>query len=183
MGALSPEDVAYMKDVPYLSCIGSLQYLASMTRSDIAQVVAYLAHFNSNPGLQHWAAVKHLFYYLKGTLEHKLHYSGKLDPTMFFLKIQALRAHLLCGARTQPAGYTTVYNCAALMILSNYDSVRSTYCRAIMKGSIHDRGTSCWDYAVTGRIPSVRTHTSIIMGSIKPACLGAPDCHCNTRSQ
>ncbi len=36
-----------MKDVPYLSCIGSLQYLASMTRSDIAQVVAYLARFNS----------------------------------------------------------------------------------------------------------------------------------------
>ncbi len=33
MGALSPEDVEYMKDVPYLSCIGSLQYLASMTRS------------------------------------------------------------------------------------------------------------------------------------------------------
>ncbi len=50
MGALSPEDVAYMKDVPYLSCIGSLQYLASMTRSDIAQVVAYLAHFNLQGG-------------------------------------------------------------------------------------------------------------------------------------
>ncbi len=31
MGASSPEDVEYMKDVPYLSCIGSLQYLASMT--------------------------------------------------------------------------------------------------------------------------------------------------------
>ncbi len=31
-----------------------------MTRSDIAQVVAYLARFNSNPGPQHWAAVKHL---------------------------------------------------------------------------------------------------------------------------
>ncbi len=49
-----------------------------MTRSDIAQVVAYLARFNSNPGPKHWAAVKHLLRYLKGTLEHKLHYSGEL---------------------------------------------------------------------------------------------------------
>ncbi len=38
MGASSPEDVEYMKDVPYLSCNGSLQYLAPMIRSDIAQV-------------------------------------------------------------------------------------------------------------------------------------------------
>ena len=83
MGASSPEDVEFMRNVPYLSCIGSLQYLASMTRSDIAQVVAYLARFNSNPGPKHWAAVKHLLRYLKGTLEHKLHYSGELGLDMF----------------------------------------------------------------------------------------------------
>ncbi len=32
----------------------------------------------------------------------------------FFFKIRALRAHLLRGARTQPAGYTTGYKRAAL---------------------------------------------------------------------
>lgn len=83
MGTSSPEDKEFMQNVPYLSCIGSLQYLASMTHSDIAQVVAYLARFNSNPGPKHWAAVKHLLRYLKGTLEHKLHYSGELDLDMF----------------------------------------------------------------------------------------------------
>ena len=54
-----------------------------MTRSDIAQAVAYLARFNSNPGLKHWAAIKHLLRYLKGTLDHKLYYSGHLDLNMF----------------------------------------------------------------------------------------------------
>jgi hypothetical protein len=83
MGASTPDEIEFMCTVPYLSCIGSLQYLASMTRSDIAQVVAYLACFNSNPCPKHWAAVKHLLRYLKGTLEHKLHYSGKLGPDMF----------------------------------------------------------------------------------------------------
>ena len=76
MSPKTPEEVAFMQTVPYLSAIGSLQYLATMTRADIAQVVAYLAHFNCNPGLQHWAAVKHLFRYLKGTLEYKLTYSA-----------------------------------------------------------------------------------------------------------
>jgi hypothetical protein len=83
MGASTPDDIEFMRTVPYLSCIGSLQYLASMTRSDIAQVIAYLARFNSNPGPKHWAAVKHLLRYLKGMLEHKLHYSGELGPDMF----------------------------------------------------------------------------------------------------
>ncbi len=54
-----------------------------MNHSDIAQVVAYLACFNSNPGPKHWAAVKHLLRYLKGTLEHKLQYSGELGLDMF----------------------------------------------------------------------------------------------------
>jgi hypothetical protein len=49
----------------------------------VLQVIAYLARFNSNPGPKHWAAVKHLLRYLKGTLEHKLHYSGELGPDMF----------------------------------------------------------------------------------------------------
>ncbi len=36
-------------------------------------------------------------------------------------KIRALRAHLLRGARTQPAGYTTGYNRVALLVPSNYE--------------------------------------------------------------
>jgi hypothetical protein len=49
-------------------------YLTTMTRPDIAFTVGVLARFNSNPGPQHWAAVKHLFRYIKGTLDFKLTY-------------------------------------------------------------------------------------------------------------
>ena len=70
-------DKDFMSNVPYLSAVGSLQYLATMTRPDIAHSVAYLARFNSNPGPEHWKALKHLLRYIKGTLEHKLTYSGE----------------------------------------------------------------------------------------------------------
>ena len=49
-----------MSKVPYLSAVGSLQYLAMMTCPDIAHSVAYLARFNANPGPAHWNALKHL---------------------------------------------------------------------------------------------------------------------------
>jgi hypothetical protein len=83
MGPQTPEEVQFMKNVPYLSAIGSLQYLATMTRPDIAYTVSYLARFNSNPGPSHWAAVKHLLRYCKGTLDYKLTYSGELNNSAF----------------------------------------------------------------------------------------------------
>jgi hypothetical protein len=74
----APEDREFK--TRYLSAIGSLMYLATMTRPDIAYAVGVLARFNSNPGNQHWLAVKHLFRYIKGTLDYKLTY-GPTSPS------------------------------------------------------------------------------------------------------
>ncbi|KAG8909153.1 hypothetical protein FRC01_007101, partial [Tulasnella sp. 417] len=70
----SDEDVAEMASKPYMNAVGALMYLAVATRPDIAFSVAKLAQFNSNPGVPHWKAVKHLFRYLKGTMDLKLTY-------------------------------------------------------------------------------------------------------------
>ena len=70
-----PEDIEYMKDKPYIHAVGSLMYLAISTHPDIAYAVGVLARFNSNPGVPHWKAVKHVFRYLKDTLDYKLTYN------------------------------------------------------------------------------------------------------------
>lgn len=75
----TPEDIAHMRNIPYASAVGALQYLSSGTRPDISYTVGVLARFNSNPGLPHWAALKHLMRYLKGTLDLKLTY--RPDPS------------------------------------------------------------------------------------------------------
>jgi hypothetical protein len=59
--------------------VGSLMYLAVATHPDIAYAVGVLARFSKNPGLAHWKAVKHLFRYLKGTMDLKLTYAP--DPS------------------------------------------------------------------------------------------------------
>ena len=44
------------KNVPYISIVGFLMYLAVTTRPDIAYAAGVLARFNSNPGPSHWQA-------------------------------------------------------------------------------------------------------------------------------
>ena len=64
-------------EVPYLSAIGALIYLANCTRPDIAFSVNLLARYSSTPTQRHWNGVKHIFRYLKGTIDMGLFYSQK----------------------------------------------------------------------------------------------------------
>ena len=57
-----------MKKVPYTSTVGSLMYAMVCTRLDIAHVVGVVSWFLSNPGKEHWVAVKCILRYLRGTL-------------------------------------------------------------------------------------------------------------------
>jgi hypothetical protein len=80
----TPEEIEYMKKVPYINAVGSLMYLAIATRPDIAHAVGILARFSANPGIAHWKAVKHLLRYLKGTVNYGITYSPTTtNPALF----------------------------------------------------------------------------------------------------
>ncbi|XP_059285110.1 secreted RxLR effector protein 161-like [Lycium ferocissimum] len=64
-------------EVPYLSAIGALMYLANATRPDIAFSVNLLARYSSSPTRRHWNGVKHILRYLKGTSDMGLFYTNK----------------------------------------------------------------------------------------------------------
>ena len=66
-----------MTKAPYREAIGSLMYLASTTRPDIAYAVNFLARQQQNPTEQDWQEVKRIFRYLKGTSELGLRYESK----------------------------------------------------------------------------------------------------------
>ena len=70
-----------MRRVPYASVVGSLIYAMLCTRPDICYAVGIVSRFQSNPGLDHWIAVKHILKYLRRTRNHMLVYSGgDLNP-------------------------------------------------------------------------------------------------------
>ena len=66
-------------EVPYLSAIGALLYLANNTRPDIAFSVNLLARYSAAPTQRHWKGIKHLLRYLKGIVDLGLFYKYKND--------------------------------------------------------------------------------------------------------
>ena len=70
-----------MSRVPYASAVGSLMYAMVCTRPDIAHAVGTVSRFLSNPGREHWNAVKWILRYLHGTVDMKLCFGGD-KPTL-----------------------------------------------------------------------------------------------------
>ena len=72
---MSPQiksDVEEMRNVPYAQAVGNLMYAMTSTRPDICHAFGFVSRFQSNPGKEHWQAVKRIFRYLKGTKNLKL---------------------------------------------------------------------------------------------------------------
>ena len=82
MSPKTPEEREKMAKVPYASAIGSLMYAMLCTRPDIAYAVSITSRFQSDPGLEHWVAIKNILKYLRRTKDLVLVYGGnglKLD--------------------------------------------------------------------------------------------------------
>ena len=71
------EEKLRMAKVPYQSAIGAVMYCMLGSRPDIAYAITVLSQFSSNPGWQHWIALKRLIRYLNTTRDYKLTYTSK----------------------------------------------------------------------------------------------------------
>lgn len=63
----------------YRQAIGSLLYLATISRPDIAAAVSFLARRVETPTQMDWNAVKRVIRYLSGTKDYKLHLFSTSD--------------------------------------------------------------------------------------------------------
>ncbi|XP_070008795.1 secreted RxLR effector protein 161-like [Nicotiana sylvestris] len=64
-------------EIPYFSVIGALMYHTNNSRPDIAFPISLLSRFSSSPTRRHWNGIKHLFRYLRGTIDMGLFYSNE----------------------------------------------------------------------------------------------------------
>lgn len=58
----------------YQQIIGSLMYIVSATRPDLAFTISHLSQFNADPSVSHLSAAKRVLRYVKGTRDAKLLY-------------------------------------------------------------------------------------------------------------
>lgn len=102
----------------YQSAVGSLLYLSTRTRPDIAFAVSQVAKFNSCPTKEHWTAVKRIMRYVKGTTNLGLLYE-KDTPTLLLWVIQMLIGAVILMIMFQFGGTAVTWkskkqNCVAL---------------------------------------------------------------------
>ncbi len=56
-----------MSRIPYASAIRSIMYAMLCTRPDVSYALSMASRYQSNPGEQHWVAVKNILKYLRRT--------------------------------------------------------------------------------------------------------------------
>ena len=61
----TPAEIKKMRRILYASTVGSLMYAMLCTRPDICFVVGMVSRYQSDPGEEHWIAIKHIFKYLR----------------------------------------------------------------------------------------------------------------------
>ena len=66
-----------MRGIPYASAVGRLMYAILCIRSDIYFAVGMVSRYKSDPGEEHWIAVKHIFKYLRRMRDYMLVYQDK----------------------------------------------------------------------------------------------------------
>ena len=77
----TPQEEDDMRRIPYASVVGSFMNAILCTRPDICYAVGIVSRYQSNPGMVHWIAVKHILKYLRRTRDYVLVYSGgDLNP-------------------------------------------------------------------------------------------------------
>ena len=77
----TPLEEEDMRRIPYVAVVGSLMYAMLCTSLDICYAVGIVSRYQSNPGMDHWIAVKHILKYLRRTRDYMLVYSGgDLNP-------------------------------------------------------------------------------------------------------
>lgn len=63
--------------------VGSLLYLATISRPDISFGENFLLRFNNKPMVSHWKIVKRVFQYLKGTVDVGISFNGDKQLTAY----------------------------------------------------------------------------------------------------
>ena len=63
-----------MKVIPYASAISSIMYAMLCTRPDVNLAISLVGRYQSDPGVEHWTAVKNILKYLKRTKDMFLIY-------------------------------------------------------------------------------------------------------------
>ena len=117
-------------------------YLAQCTRLDIAFAVNLLARFSFKPTRRHWNGIKHIFRYLRGTIDLGLYYSKESTTSGLVGYSDAGYRYDPHKARSQ-TGYLFCYNGTAISWRSTKQSLVATSSNHSEIIALYEAGREC----------------------------------------
>ncbi|KAL5563212.1 hypothetical protein UlMin_032959 [Ulmus minor] len=112
MSPKTDEEKESMERIPYASAVGSLMYAMVCTRPDLGYSASLVSRFMSNPGKEHWEAVKWVLRYIKGALDVGLLYKRcEGDSTKLMGYVDADHAGDLDKRRSLTGYIFTLFGC------------------------------------------------------------------------
>ncbi|KAM2708614.1 hypothetical protein FF1_045210 [Malus domestica] len=165
-------------EVPYLSAIGTLLYLAQCARPDISFAVNLLARYSNAPTRRHWTGVKDIFRYLKGTTDLGLFYpyESSSDAAPYAHRVDSrLVGYADAGYLSDPhkarsqTGYVFAVGGTAISWRSTKQTLVATSSNHAEILVLHEATRECfWLRAVMGHIrSSCDLHPALKKGYIK----------------
>ena len=103
----TPEWKECMSRIPYALAVGSLMYAMLCTRPDICYAVGVVSRYQSDPGEEHYIAVKHILKYLRRTRDYMLVYSSGSLETVGYTESD-FQADI--DSRKSTSGYVFTFN-------------------------------------------------------------------------
>jgi hypothetical protein len=73
------EEKEYMSRIPYANAVGILMYVMVSTSLEISHAVGVFSGYMENLGKEHWAAVKWVLWYLRGTSDYCITYTSSCE--------------------------------------------------------------------------------------------------------
>ncbi|KAJ9541904.1 hypothetical protein OSB04_028410 [Centaurea solstitialis] len=145
------EEELLRPEVPYLSAIGALMYLANNTRPDISFSVSLLARFSSSPTRRHWNGVKHVFRYLQGSVDKGLFYANNSGHQLIgYADAGYLSDAHKCRSQT---GYLFTSDGTAISWRSTKQTIAATSSNHLEIIAIHEASRECvWLRSITQHI-------------------------------
>lgn len=84
---ITSEERKEMSLIPYANIVGNVMNLTICTRPDVAYAISVASRYMADPGRGHWAALKWILKYLKGSMKVGL----KLEVELGLKRMKFLR--------------------------------------------------------------------------------------------
>lgn len=109
-------------NIPYREAIGSLLFIAKVSRPDIEYAINRASQFLTNYSQMHWQTVKRILRYLKGTIDYGIIYGNDMNDCTLYGYTDADYAGCI-DTRKSTSGFVFMLNGGAITWLSQKQRV------------------------------------------------------------